>query len=107
MFWSECVDVECKNKIIDSGGVMGKVIVDGNSKFILNPTRIEMGRFLSDFETAAFWLTEDGDLALGGNMHCSIDHSTIANAFGLGDEISRGYLDLSGPENMIVSQRVV
>lgn len=63
-----------------------------------------MARHFSGFETAAFWLTKDGDLALGGNLQCSIDHSTLANAFGLGDEGSRGFIIFSGSENVGVME---
>lgn len=82
---------------------MSRMIVDGDSKFILNPTRAEMTRFLAGFDGAAFWAAHDGNVALGANPHCSIDHSTVAAAYALGDEKGRGYiaLDLSGNSGTI------
>ena len=65
-------------------------------RFLLNPSKAEFDGFFRGRAGAAFYLDTSGDVALGAGNNASIDHSTVAEAFGLGAEVARGYITKDG-----------
>ena len=68
----------------------GRVVREGDCVVALEPSPLQFHKL---FPTgAAFYLDQNGDLSVGGSASGSIDHTTIARAFGLDAEAARGFI---------------